>query len=406
MAGYIQPNFTVDYATKMALMYYKADNTLLAKLDMATDEYAHTIKKVKTIITPLCKIPTERDYINIIKIEYGYAIEEACIDLITPLKYAERAQNDGKEHHPTFRLPFYTVPRDPDLQLYWKLTFGVFEFRHVAHNAAQALAYTAQKIASFDKSITLEKEKIKRQIEIDYIEELYNATDSTNTQIDTFDPTAEVKQIKNDADGNPRYHHVKNSSGQIATVMFDIPEDTTTSWADAVSKGLLMPLFMRSTIVKPGTGADRDELVDNAETFIIEFQKVLTKLSHLKEGYTLSGIINRLEHEKEYILLLRDGILPHINVDAKSGAFHDKYLKFPGFNIRVVEVEDFGPNIPDKMYAALIDPDAIKLVQYYDDSDIDKKVELRYHNVLRWEFYYPLFSPHRLAHLFFEPDED
>ena len=90
------------------------------------------------------------------------------------------------------------------------------------------------------------------------------------------------------------------------------------------------------------------------EAFIKDVKKYAEAFQFPSQGYSLNGNIAGVA--PKYILLVKKGVFPSLEVDTMSGAFHLDKL---GFGVEAKPVKDFGDN--QNVFAMLIDERAAKL---------------------------------------------
>lgn len=136
-----------------------------------------------------------------------------------------------------------------------------------------------------------------------------------------------------------------------------ILEDMTTaqnayaSLADAQKAGKAVALDLVTSIAVPADTETGEAFIKSVKTYAEKFQKP-------NQGYSYNG--NIAGRAPSYVLILKDGIMPSLEVDTLAGAFHDDKLAFP---VEVKHVKDFGDNAD--CFALLIDSRAMKLHNAY-----------------------------------------
>ena len=90
------------------------------------------------------------------------------------------------------------------------------------------------------------------------------------------------------------------------------------------------------------------------EAFIKDVKKYAEAFQFPSQGFSLNGNIAGVA--PKYILLVKKGIFPSLEVDTMAGAFHLEKL---GFGVEAMTIKDFGEN--ENTYAMLVDERALKL---------------------------------------------
>lgn len=124
---------------------------------------------------------------------------------------------------------------------------------------------------------------------------------------------------------------------------------------------------------------DRPVGTENCEKAILAFKNAITEAGYYKEGHCLSGT-GCVASPDELVLFILKPYKNHIDTECLSGTFRPEYM---GLNVKVVEVEDFGPDAPTNTWALLASTKGIKL-----HNNINKSLE----QVNALGSYYTVFS--------------
>lgn len=132
---------------------------------------------------------------------------------------------------------------------------------------------------------------------------------------------------------------------------------TVASWAAAVAAGYIVPLDLVTKIAKPVDTSTGD-------AFVKQLKKDVEIARDVSEGHSLNG--NTLGATEGLTLIVKQGIVPTLEVDTYAGAFNRSELAVP---CDIVVVNDFGtPSSSDggKAYAILTDNRGLRLFNTYN----------------------------------------
>ena len=136
-------------------------------------------------------------------------------------------------------------------------------------------------------------------------------------------------------------------------VVKEIAAASTKSLKELVEEGYLIKFDLITEIAKP---------VDTStgEAFIKQLKKDVEVASDLSEGHSLNG--NSLGATEGLTLIVKQSVLPSLEVDTWAGAFNKELLALPA---ETIVVKDFG-SANSKLYAVLVDSRAMRLHNTYN----------------------------------------
>ena len=146
---------------------------------------------------------------------------------------------------------------------------------------------------------------------------------------------------------------LKNASNVVGILVKPYGANDAADWADAIAKGYIVPLDLVTEIAKPVDSTTGDAFVKQIKTDI-------EAASDVSEGHSLNG--NTLGASGGLTLVLRQGILPDLEVETYAGAFNRDDLAMP---CEIIVVNDFGGASSD-YYAVLLDDRGMRLFPTYD----------------------------------------
>lgn len=269
---------------------------------------------------------------------YGKDIEEWSTDLILPQDFDENGDDALALHKITTRPPFYSkslgrkkIPVSIQNNNFNRACLGASEFAEV----------TTSIVKKLNDSRETMKYALKRQILGSLIGNVKGEAYSgaTYTQNNKYDVGT----------------YLKDSSGNAYVVVKALKVGDNKILQTAVDEGYLIKLEILTTIAKP---------VDTptGEEFIKQVKKDVEVGQDVSEGYSLNG--NTLGVSPVgYKLLIKQGILPSLEVDTLAGAFNLDKLALP---VEIEVVKDFGDHdtLPNA-YAMLIDKRGARLHPTY-----------------------------------------
>ena len=296
-----------------------------------------TIGKIFTIYT---NFTDKLEFLNGEDLSFGKTIEEWASDLILPEDYRPLGGEALSPHYSTYRPVYfsYTLGRKVIPQ-----TIKNNDIERAVHNEGQFISILEDKTRRMYDSETLLKYGIKREavgVLATMCEDLMDSTNAStyaiSTAYDVGDPVVD--------------------SGQTAVhlVVKPISASNTLTFAQAVADGYLIPMDLVEEIAKP---------VDTTtgEDFIEAVKKAVEVASDYSEGHSLNGATLGATPENGLVLLIKQGIMPNLEVQTLSGAFHENKLALP---MRVVVVPDLG-NASSDVYAVLFDERGVRLHNTY-----------------------------------------
>ena len=272
---------------------------------------------------------------------FGKTIEEYQQDLILPTDYDSDGAGALSPADPTYRPVdySYSVGRKKI-----KTTIRNDNIERAVHFEAQLVDIVSMQFKRLEDSMSVYRYGLKREMLAKLIalcEEPYAST--TTFAVSTAYNVGQYVR--------------KGSTGDdakiFAVVVKPIANTNTHDWANAVLNGELIVLDLIEEIAQP---------VDTStgEAFIEEVKKSLEIASDLSEGHSLNG--NSLGAVSSLKLIVKQGVIPALQVQTMAGAFHSEDLAIPA---DIVVVKDFGSASSD-YYAVLMDERGMRLHNTYN----------------------------------------
>lgn len=272
-------------------------------------------------------------------LSYGKTIEEWYQDLILPVDYDPTGANNMAPNDPTYRPVFYSYTLG---RKYVPTTIRNDNIERAVHNEGQFTSIVAMNAKRLDDSMAQYRYGLKREMIARYIDLCKGAMSSSNTTFNKANNYATINTLLK-----------KGTSPDVYGVLVKkYTANDATDWDDAVAQGFIIVYDLISSLSAP-----TDTTTANA--FIKQVKKDVEKANDISEGHSLNG--NTLGAVEGLTLILKQGIVPELEVESFAGAFNRADLAVPA---NIVVVADFGTADAD-YYALLIDTRGMRLHNTY-----------------------------------------
>lgn len=291
-------------------------------------------------------------------LSFGKTVEEWQIDLILPTAEEDVEEVDAlTSAYPTYRPATFSYDLGDQV---FKTTYKYNELNKGVHNEGQLteLIYGIQR--SLSNSVISWRYATKRQIAGVYAKMCIDAMDASKAQTWAAGTARAVGvMVKNQASNPTKIGIVVKAYTASANLTYDAAE----------TAGYIVTLNLVSTLAKP---------VDTAtgEAFVKQVKADVERATDISEGYSLNG--NTLGANLGLTLLIKQGLMPTLEVDVEAGAFHNEKVAIPA---KVITVPDFGNAVDDSVYAILVDNRGFRLFptwEYSGDQKNDAKGFMNY----------------------------
>jgi len=276
-----------------------------------------------------------------ISLSFGKTIEEWQQDLIMPQDYDSTGANALSPHDPTYRPNFYSYTIGKKVI---KTTLRNNDIERAVHFVEQFVEITSMQVKRLADSMSAYRYQVKREMLAKFIglvEHAYNG----DSDIATFVASTAYSEgtILKDAD-TPTAFGIVVKAIKVA--------DALANWSAAVSGGYIIVYSMLTELAIPTDDT-------TGEAFIQSVREVAEQAGDISEGNSLNG--NTLGAVEGLVLIVKQGIMPVLDVKTLSGAFHLEKVALPS---RVVVVKDFGSANSD-YYCVLADSRFMRLHNTY-----------------------------------------
>ena len=278
-------------------------------------------------------------------LSYGKTVEEWASDLILPENFDASGATALAPHDSTYRPVSYsyTLGRKVIPQ-----TIRNNDIQRAVHFEAQLVEIVADKTKKMYDSETMLKYGIKREAIGVLAEMCVDAMDSSNadatyaTLATTISANATINEVLYCTATTTCYVVVKAITANAMTMQ------------QALDNGYIIAYQLVSVLAKP---------IDDTtgEAFIEQVKADVEIASDFSEGHSLNGGCLGATPENGLVLLVKQGIMPNLEVYTQSGAFHEDKLALP---TKVIALPDFG-NADSDIYAILLDERGVRLFNSY-----------------------------------------
>ena len=276
----------------------------------------------------------------------GKIVEEWASDLILPQDYDPTGADALAPHDSTYRPVYfsYTLGRK-----YIPQTIRNNDIERAVHNEAQFVSVVADKTKKMYDSEIMLKYGIKREVFgvlATMCMSCMNSSDADATYA-ALSTTINQNHAVND------HLYCTGNTTNYGVVKAIKSSDNLTVQA-AIDGGYIIPYALVSTLAKP---------VDTptGEAFIKQLKSDVEIASDYSEGHSLNLNTLGATNEDGLVLVLKQGIMPSIEVDVQAGAFHGDKVAIP---TKVVVVPNLG-SADAKVWGVLIDARGLKLHNTY-----------------------------------------
>ena len=327
-----------DYVDNLVTLT-KISNTTFSATKNNIVDLIDTIGKIFTV--DACVVVDKLAKFDGEYLSFGKTIEEWQADLKMPQSYAAIANPEDclKPYYNTFRpvAYSYTLGRN-----YIPQTFPNNDIERAVHNEGELGAVVAMLAKRLDDSVVSFRYAIKRQMIGRLIEQAVYEMDPTNATLFVYTTSYSTVNTL-----------LKNASNVVGILVKPYVGSAESDWDGAVASGYIIPLDLVEELATPTDST-------TGEAFIESLKKATEIASDISEGHSLNG--NTLSGNTGLTLLVRQGIMPSLDVNTLAGAFHLDKLDA---GVDIITLPDFGDASSD-YYAVLVDNRGMRLHNTYN----------------------------------------
>ena len=271
-------------------------------------------------------------------LSFGKNIEDWYQDLELPTAYDSDGAGALTPNDTSYRpvAYSYTIGRKKI-----KTTLRNDNIERAVHFEEQLVSIVAMQTKRLEDSMAQYRYGVKRQMIAEYIALAASEMGGDNTSWSTSSAYSVNALVKS---GSPAKYGI---------VVKALAASHGKSFADAVADGYVIVLDLITEIAPPTD-------TSTGEAFIKQIKKDVERANDISEGFSLNG--NTLGVTEDLVLIVKQGVIPELEVDTLSGAFHREDVMIPA---EIVVVRDFGDADAD-YYAVLMDGRGMRLHNTYN----------------------------------------
>ena len=329
---------------KTVLAAYVDENKIsVDSFQVTKDNTVGLLDKVGMIFSIETRFVDKLDIFNGIDLDYGKTIEEWKEDLILPEDYDSTGANALAPYDSTYRPVFYSYTLG---RKFIPQTIRNNDIQRAVHFEAQLVDIVASKTKALYDSETMLRYGIKREA-LGVLATLCVANMSStgaDVTIAALNTTIAAARTINDviyctATGKT-YNVVKNIGANAMTLQ------------SAIDNGFVVEYALVTELAKPTDAT-------SGEAFIEQVKRDVEIASDFSEGHSLNG--STLGATDGLVLIVKQGIMPNLEVYTQSGAFHEDKVALP---TKVIAIPDLGA-ADSKIYSLLLDVRGVRLFNSY-----------------------------------------
>ena len=321
--------------------------SIVTTAKISNSSFVETRDNVVGLIDKIGKIMTIDTVFNIDKLNkfdgeylsYGKTVEEWQQDLTLPQNYDPTGANALAPHDGTYRPVFYSYTIGRKVI---PVTLRNNNIERAVHNEGEYIDVVTMETKRGQDSKAQYRYQVKKEMVAKLVALCEGEMDPTNATL--FVAATAVSTVNT---------LLKNASNAVGILVKPYPSNGAADWAGAIAAGYIVPLDLVTEIAKP---------VDTStgEAFVKQVKADLEAASDVSEGHSLNG--NTLGAVEGLTLIVRQGIIPALEVDTYAGAFNRSDLAMPA---EIVVVNDMGSASEDD-FAVLMDNRGMRLFPTYD----------------------------------------
>lgn len=282
-------------------------------------------------------------------LSFGKTVEEWASDLILPEDFDPTGATALAPHSSTYRPVYYsyTLGRKAIPQ-----TIRNNDIERAVHFEAQFVSIVADKTKKMYDSETMLKYGLKRQA-LGLLATMCVAAEDTSDEDEYAYDELENTLPSYAVNARIGVQLTENADFNAYVVVKTIPNNELTV-KQAIAQGYLIKYELVSELAKP---------VDTAtgEAFVEQVKADVEIASDYSEGHSLNGNTLGATPTDGLVLVLKQGIMPSIEVNVMAGAFHEDKVALP---TEIITVPDFG-DADSKIWGILLDARGVKCHNSY-----------------------------------------
>ena len=321
--------------------------SIVTAAKISNGSFVETRDNVVGLIDKIGKIMTIDTVFNIDKLSkfdgeylsFGKTVEEYQEDLRLPQNFDPSGSGALSPHDGTYRPVFYSYTIGRKVI---PVTLRNNNIERAVHNEGEYIDVVTMQTKRGQDSKAQYRYQVKKEMLAKLVALCEGEMDPTNATL--FVAATAVSTVNT---------LLKNASNAVGILVKAYPANGAADWAGAIDAGYIVPLDLVTEIAKP---------VDTStgEAFVKQVKADLEAASDVSEGHSLNG--NTLGAVEGLTLIVRQGVIPALEVDTYAGAFNRSDLAMPA---EIVVVNDMG-SASDDVFAVLMDNRGMRLFPTYD----------------------------------------
>ena len=310
-------------------------------------------------------------------LSFGKTIEEYSQDLILPQSYDSTGAGALTPNDPTYRPNFYSYTIGRKVI---KTTLRNNDIERAVHFMDQFIEITSLQVKRLSDSMAAYRYEVKREMLARFCDLVEDCYDTSNTTFVASTAYTEGTLLKDG--GSPNKFGIVVKAIKVS--------DALANWAAAVSGGWIIEYNLISELAQPSDDS-------TSEAFIQEVKEVVERAGDISEGNSLNG--NTLGAVSGLTLIVKQGVMPVLDVKALAGAFHQEKLAMPA---EIVVLRDFA-TANSKIYAVLMDSRAMRLHRTYSATRENMNGDGDFLNIFEHTEDTAWISRNAFVHVFMKP---
>lgn len=318
---------------------YVAENKIsVATFEVTRDNTALLVDKIAKIFTLDTSFIDKLAVFEGEELSFGKTIEEWQQDLMLPENYSASGDGALSPHDPTYRPAFYSYTLGRKVI---PTTIRNNDIERAVHFVEQFNGLIAMKSKRLYDSVAVWRYECKREI----LAKLISMCDKVKSTATSFSASSSYSVGAYLKSGSPAEYGV-------VVKPITASESATSTWSKCKSAGYVILLDLVREVAIPTD-------TSSGEAFIKAVKKDVEISQDISEGHSLNG--NTLGASEGLVLLVKQGVMPVLDVDVIAGAFHEQKVAVPA---EVMVIKDFGSDATG-VYAMLVDRRGIRMHNTY-----------------------------------------
>lgn len=316
------------------------------------------------------------------ELSFGKTIEEYQEDLKLPEDFDATGASTLSPHDGTYRPVFYSYTLG---QKTHSITIRNNDIERAVHFVEQFISIVSMKSKRLYDSVAVWRYQVKREMLGKLAEMCEDAVGLGSAY------AGETFANNKDYAVNSLVRSKSSGEGiEYGIIVKPVKRGDFSNWAGAVAGGAI--IVYNGLVEELAIPTD----TNSGEAFVKSVKEAMEVASDLSEGHSLNG--NTLGATEGMLLLIKQGVMPSVEVDVLAGAFHEDKVALPA-EIKVIK--DFGS--AEGVYAMLIDRRGCRLHNTYRAVRSQENAQGNFTNVFHHDEETAFISRNTFVKVFTEP---